>query len=74
VTVRSAAVWTESIGTIRRYVRVPVGANASVPADEPPGSVVVRPTYVLAGLTCGIPAWLRIGIDTSLASSSNSPM
>jgi len=39
-----------------------------------PGSFVVRPGYVLAGLTCGIPPWLRIGIEMALAPELNSPM
>ena len=39
-----------------------------------PGSLVVRPGYVLAGLTCGMLAWLRIAIEILLAPELNSPM
>ena len=68
---RMAAAWTESAGTIRRNVRVSVGELA---CGSPERALVVNPTYVLAGDTCEIPASLRIGIETLLASSSNSPM
>ena len=38
-----------------------------------PGPLVVRPGYVFAGETCGIAAWLRIGIEIADAPELNSP-
>ena len=66
-------------------VSIPILNEGGIPQVSPantyvglttslPGRFVVRPTYVFAGLTWGSPAWLRIGIDTSLAPELNSPM